>query len=130
MIDRRRFLVLTAAGAAAGVAAACSTRSGEPAATNKAGAGGQPVDVALKAGETEIDLGGVSVRTWAYGGQVPAKEIRIAKGQRLRTPVTNNLPQETTVHWHGLAVPNGMDGVSVLTQPAIAPGESFHYEFV
>lgn len=67
------------------------------------------------------------MRTWAYGGQVPAKEIRIRKGQTLRAAVTNKLPQETSVHWHGLAIPNPMDGVPVLTQPAIAPGQNFIY---
>lgn len=70
------------------------------------------------------------MRTWAYGGQVPAKEIRIRKGQTLRAAVTNKLPQETSVHWHGLAIPNPMDGVPVLTQPAIAPGQNFIYHFV
>jgi multicopper oxidase len=65
------------------------------------------------------------VCTWTYTGQVPAKEIRIRKGQLLRAPVTNDLPQETTVHWLGLAVPNAMDGVAVLSQPAIAPAGSF-----
>ena len=129
MIDRRRFVVLSAAAAAAGVAAACSTKKAEAPVTT-AGADAKAVEVNLNPAETEIDLGGVSVRTWAYTGHVPAKEIRIRKGQTLRAPVTNNLPQETTVHWHGLAVPNAMDGVAVLTQPAIAPGQSFNYEFV
>jgi len=126
MIDRRGFLVLSAIGAA-GAVGACSMRSAEPAAqegTDKA------VEVALNAAETEVDLGGVSVRTWTYTGTVPAKEIRLRKGQTLRAPVTNNLPQETSVHWHGLAIVNAMDGVPVLTQPAIAPGGNFLYEFV
>jgi multicopper oxidase len=128
MIDRRSFLVLSAVGAASGVVGACSTRSPEPAAAEETT--GKAVEVALNPAETEVDLGGVSVRTWTYTGEVPAKEIRVRKGQLLRAPVTNKLPQETTVHWHGLAVPNEMDGVAVLTQPAIAPGGSFNYEFV
>jgi FtsP/CotA-like multicopper oxidase with cupredoxin domain len=117
-IGRRRFLALSAAGALAGMTAACSNRS-EP---------GSPT-VPLNAGETDIDLGGVTVRTWAYNQQVPGKEIRLRKGQTLRAPVTNNVPQETSVHWHGLAIPNPMDGVPVLTQTAIAPGQGFNYEF-
>ena len=117
-------------GAAAGAVGACSSRAAEPAVAEEAGAEDKAVEVALNPAETEVDLGGVSVRTWTYTGTVPAKEIRIRKGQLLRAPVTNNLPQETTVHWHGLAVPNAMDGVAVLTQPAIAPGGSFTYEFV
>jgi multicopper oxidase len=127
MIDRRGFLVLSAIGAAAGVAGACATKSPAPAAEQ---ASSKPVEVALNAAETDVDLGGVSVRTWTYTGTVPATEIRLRKGQTLRAPVTNNLPQETTVHWHGLAIPNAMDGVPVLTQPAIAPGGNFTYEFV
>jgi FtsP/CotA-like multicopper oxidase with cupredoxin domain len=126
MLDRRSFLVLSAIGAA-GAAGACSTRSVEPAAQEGAD---KAVEVALNAAETEVDLGGLSVRTWTYTGTVPAKEIRLRKGQRLRAPVTNNLPQETSVHWHGLAIVNDMDGVPVLTQPAIAPGGKFLYEFV
>jgi len=69
------------------------------------------------------------VRTWAHNGRVPAREIRLRKGQTLRAAVTNKLPDPTTVHWHGLAIPNPMDGVPVLTQPAIASGQSFTYEF-
>ena len=79
--------------------------------------------------ETDIDLGGVKVRTWAYDGRVPAKEIRLRKGQTLRAALTNKLPDATTVHWHGLAIPNRMDGVPVLTQPAVGSGQSFTYEF-
>jgi multicopper oxidase len=127
MIDRRRFLVLSAFGTAAGVAGACSTKSPVPAAGE---ASNKPVEVALNAAESEVDLGGVTVKTWTYTGTVPAKEIRLRKGQTLRAAVTNQLPQETSVHWHGLAIPNAMDGVPVLTQPAIAPGGKFTYEFV
>ena len=130
MMDRRSFLVLSAVGAAAGVVGACSSRPGNPpAVTTGPAAGGKAHEAALNAAETEIDLGGVSVRTWTYGGQLPGKEIRLRKGQTLRVPVTNNLPAETTVHWHGLAVPNAMDGVPGLTQSAIASGGNFHYEF-
>jgi multicopper oxidase len=128
MIDRRRFLVLSAVGAAAGLAAGCS-RTAEKPVTQQAGAGGAAVEVNLNPGEADVDLGGLPVRTWTYGGQVPAKEIRLRKGQALRAPVTNSLPQETSIHWHGLAIPNAMDGVPVLTQPAIAPGQSFKYEW-
>jgi len=122
MIDRRGFLVLSAAGAAAALGA-CTSRT--PSADNS----GKPVEVAFTAAESDVDLGGVAVRTWTYTGTVPATEIRLRKGQTLRVPVTNKLPQETSVHWHGLAIPNAMDGVPVLTQPAIAPGGNFTYEF-
>lgn len=66
---------------------------------------------------------------WYYGGIVPGPEIRVRQGDRLRIAVENALDEETTVHWHGLRVPNAMDGVPHLTQAPIAPGETFTYEF-
>jgi FtsP/CotA-like multicopper oxidase with cupredoxin domain len=66
---------------------------------------------------------------WAYERAVPGPEIRVRQGERLRVLVENRLPQDTTVHWHGLRVPNAMDGVPYLTQKPIAPGETFVYEF-
>ena len=123
MIDRRGFLVLSAVGAAA----ACSSPPkaetiGDPPAAS-------PVVVDMNPGVTDVDLGGVTVRTWTYTGTVPAKEIRVKKAGHLRAVVTNGLPKDTTVHWHGLAIPNAMDGVPVLTQSPIAPGAKFTYEF-
>ena len=69
------------------------------------------------------------VTAWTYNGTVPGPEIRVPYGQRVRIVVENDLPDETTVHWHGIDVPNAMDGVPDVTQPAIEPGESFTYEF-
>ena len=66
---------------------------------------------------------------WAYNSQVPGPELRVRQGERLRIDVTNGLDEETTVHWHGLRLPNAMDGVAYLTQVPIAPGETFTYEF-
>jgi FtsP/CotA-like multicopper oxidase with cupredoxin domain len=66
---------------------------------------------------------------WAYNDKVPGPEIRARQGERLRIEVENQLVEDTTVHWHGLRVPNAMDGVPRLTQPPIAPGETFIYEF-
>ena len=66
---------------------------------------------------------------WCYNGTVPGPEIRVRQGERLRISVTNELAEETTVHWHGLRVPNAMDGVPHLNQRPIAPGETFLYEF-
>lgn len=84
----------------------------------------------MTAAETQIDLGGgVDVRTWAWDGQVPAKEIRLSRGQGLRITLANDLPQPSTIHWHGLAIPNAMDGVPDLTQQPVAPGATFRYEF-
>lgn len=83
----------------------------------------------MNARVADVDLGGVTVRTWTYTGTVPATEIRVKKSASLTANVSNGLPQETTVHWHGLAIPNKMDGVPVLTQAPIAPGGKFTYQF-
>jgi FtsP/CotA-like multicopper oxidase with cupredoxin domain len=69
------------------------------------------------------------VAVWTYGGTVPGPEIRVIQGARLRLHLLNQLTDETTVHWHGLRVPNAMDGVPHLTQHPIKPGQRFTYEF-
>jgi manganese oxidase len=73
---------------------------------------------------------GMTARLWGYNGQSPGPTIECVEGDRLRIFVTNKLPEHTTVHWHGMPVPNGMDGVGGLTQPHIKPGQTFVYEFV
>jgi len=72
---------------------------------------------------------GVRVTAWTYDGTVPGPEIRVPYGQKVRVVVKNELPEPTTVHWHGIAVPNAMDGVPDVTQEPIEPGQSFTYEF-
>jgi len=72
---------------------------------------------------------GLRVRAWGYNGSTPGPTIEAVEGERLRLYVTNRLPEPTTVHWHGIILPNGMDGVSALTQRAIPPGETWVYEF-
>ena len=66
---------------------------------------------------------------WGYNGPTPGPTIEAVEGDRVRIYVTNRLPAPTSVHWHGILLPNGMDGVSGLTQQPIAPGETFKYEF-
>ena len=66
---------------------------------------------------------------WAYDGALPGRELRFRQGDRLRLRARNGLDQPTSIHWHGLRVPNAMDGVAHLTQAPIAPGEEFLYEF-
>ncbi len=73
---------------------------------------------------------GLKARFWGYNGRVHGPVIEAVEGDKVRIYVTNRLPAPTTVHWHGLLLPNGMDGVGGLTQKAIAPGETFKYEFV
>jgi len=66
---------------------------------------------------------------WAYNGSVPGPELRFRQGERLRVAVENSLAVGTTVHWHGIRLPNAMDGVPYLTQPPIGAGGRFVYEF-
>ena len=66
---------------------------------------------------------------WGYNGSVHGPMIEAVEGDRVRIYVTNRLPAPTTVHWHGILLPNGMDGVGGLNQRAIQPGETFKYEF-
>jgi FtsP/CotA-like multicopper oxidase with cupredoxin domain len=69
------------------------------------------------------------VLAYAFNGQVPGPRIRVTEGDRVRINVTNHLPESTTVHWHGLVLPNAMDGAAEVTQAPIAPGQTFSYEF-
>jgi FtsP/CotA-like multicopper oxidase with cupredoxin domain len=73
---------------------------------------------------------GMKVNLWGYNGQSPGPTIEVVEGDRVRIFVTNKLPELTSVHWHGQRLPNGMDGVTGLTQPGIQPGKTFVYEFV
>jgi len=72
---------------------------------------------------------GFTVNCWGYNGVTPGPTIEAFEGDRVRILVTNKLPEGTSIHWHGFILPNGMDGVSGLNQPKIAPGETFAYEF-
>ena len=87
----------------------------------------------LRAAPTRLALLGPAnpqTDVWAYNGGVPGPVLRVRQGERLRVDVVNDLPEETTVHWHGLRLPNAMDGVPHLTQPPIAAGGGrFTYEF-
>src|SRR5438046_4775699 len=73
---------------------------------------------------------GMKANLWGYNGQSPGPTIECVEGDRVRIFVTNKLPEHTTVHWHGVRLPNGMDGVGGLTQAHIEPGQTFAYEFV
>src|ERR1700716_3531006 len=72
---------------------------------------------------------GMKVNLWGYNGQAPGPTIECVEGDKVRIFVTNKLPEHTTVHWHGMLLPNGMDGVGGLSQPHIEPGKTFVYEF-
>jgi FtsP/CotA-like multicopper oxidase with cupredoxin domain len=100
---------------------------------------GQPLEARVEGGVKVYDLE-TSVIGWsilpdervlayAFNGQVPGPRITLTQGDRVRFNVTNRLPEPTTVHWHGLILPNGMDGASEVTQDPIEPGATFTYEF-
>jgi FtsP/CotA-like multicopper oxidase with cupredoxin domain len=72
---------------------------------------------------------GMVVNCWGYNGSTPGPTIEAVEGDRVRILVSNKLPEHTTVHWHGVFTPNGMDGVGGLTQPHIPPGKTYVYEF-
>lgn len=87
------------------------------------------VTTSLRAAPSTVDLGGVVVDTWAFGGTVPGPTLRVDAGQVLRVDVRNDLIADTSVHWHGIRLRNDMDGVPMMTQDAIRPGGAFRYEF-
>ncbi len=85
----------------------------------------------LVAKEAEVELqSGITVKAWTYNGTMPGPEIRVTEGDLVRVTLTNELPTGTTIHWHGLDVPNDMDGPAGLSQAPVEPGESFTYEFI
>jgi manganese oxidase len=72
---------------------------------------------------------GSTAKCWGYNGSTPGPTIEAVEGDRVRILVTNRLPEPTSVHWHGILLPSGMDGVTGLSQPGIGPGETYVYEF-
>jgi FtsP/CotA-like multicopper oxidase with cupredoxin domain len=72
---------------------------------------------------------GRKVKAWAYNGQVPGPQIRVREGDRVRVNLSNNLPESTAIHFHGLELPNDQDGVPFITQPPVKPGGKYTYEF-
>lgn len=84
----------------------------------------------LTAAITEWEVApGQMVDAWTYNGMVPAPMIRVDVGDRVRVVLDNQLPMGTDIHWHGVKVPNNMDGVAPITQPLVEPGTTFVYEF-
>jgi FtsP/CotA-like multicopper oxidase with cupredoxin domain len=99
----------------------------------------QPVDInpdpnilefELEAKIRDIEIEeGFTTPVWTYGGSLPGPLIKAKVGDTVIVHFKNSLPESTSIHWHGLRVPNGMDGVPGVTQPPIQPGEEFRYEF-
>lgn len=141
-LTRRKFLTLAGSVAGAGVVTACGTRAAKETPlirptdavisrieARRRRAGASVRDVALSAAATTIDLAGRQVDTWAFGGQVPGPVVRANVGDVLRVAFRNELPDPTSIHWHGIVLRNNMDGVPGVTQDHIASGASFAYEF-
>ena len=150
-IDRRRYL--KGAAALGGVATLVSRlgsvlgRSEEEDADPRVAAGFTPVVTpngttlpwVMKDGVKEFELvaqpvkrefaPGMEVDCWGYNGLTPGPTIEAVEGDRIRILVSNELPEHTSIHWHGIVLPNGMDGVGGLTQKQIMPGETYAYEF-
>ncbi|MFN2503049.1 MAG: multicopper oxidase family protein [Acidimicrobiales bacterium] len=140
-LSRRRFLAMNGAAAAGLVVAGCGGTVGRrppvgpsdeavAIAERSRRRSGAPVrEFAITAGSARVDLGGLNATTWAYGSSVPGGEIRVRAGEVVRARFTNDLPEATTIHWHGVALRNDMDGVPEVTQPPVAPGATFTYDF-
>jgi FtsP/CotA-like multicopper oxidase with cupredoxin domain len=155
-MDRRNFIHLGSAAVGAALASAGSdarAQAARPSGTSTAAAASTPtsghVAVVTPNGSTlplrlvdGVKVGhlvaeivnhefapGLRAECWGWNGSTPGPTIECVEGDRLRLYVSNRLPEPTTVHWHGLVLPNGMDGVSGLTQRAIPPGETYVYEF-
>jgi multicopper oxidase len=138
-LSRRQFVV-GALGVGTGIGLGACARPGgrtaqvSPSAIDAVEAGrhttGAVRTVSLSARPVTWDLAGRIVTTWAYGDTVPGATIRATVGDRIKVAFTNRLPVPTSVHWHGLAIRNDMDGVPGVTTPEVAPGGTFAYDFV
>ncbi|MFE3999002.1 multicopper oxidase family protein [Nocardioides sp. YIM B13467] len=135
-VSRRTLLRGGLAVAGGGLLAACSGRPGGseivvPTPTPLTPRSGRSVVTkTLTARPTTLDLGGPTVSTWAYDDVLPGPLVRATAGDLVRITVDNQLPDETSVHWHGVALHNAADGVPGLTQKAVTSGQQFTYEFI
>jgi FtsP/CotA-like multicopper oxidase with cupredoxin domain len=138
-LGRRGFL-LAAAGGMLTVAGCGTGRSGGgtttspmmsgPIATGPVPTGAIGADVRLRAAPITASLAGREVSTWAYGDTLGGDGLRVKAGERVRVALANALPEETTIHWHGIRIANAMDGLPGMTQDAVKPGARFQYDFV
>lgn len=106
-----------------------------------AGLGGQPMapqvladgtkqfELTAKVVDWEVEPGR-KVKAWTYNGTVPGPTIQVSDGDRIRVVLHNELPESTSIHFHGLRTPNAVDGVPDITQAPVRPGTSYTYEFV
>jgi len=135
--SRRNVLVAAFGFAGLATVSACGSTTPVPATGKAVGSaealrrssGQRVVSANLTPRATSVDLGGPVVNTWAYGDSVPGPLLRARAGDLLRVKVDNQLPTTTSVHWHGIALRNDMDGVPGMTQAPINAGKTFTYEF-
>lgn len=73
---------------------------------------------------------GTDIEAWTFNGITPGSQIRVTEGERVRVKLQNKLPEPVSIHWHGIPVPNAMDGIPGVTQNAVRPGETFMYDFI
>nr|CAA67937.2 hypothetical protein [Rhodococcus opacus] len=92
--------------------------------------GGRPVAYELSATQSEVDIAGKRTAAWLYNTQLPGPILRANVGDRVQVRFRNQLPDSTTVHWHGLAIRNDMDGVPDVTQAPIPADTEFVYDFI
>jgi plastocyanin len=91
--------------------------------------GTKEFDLTAKVVDWEVEPG-KTVQAWTYNGTVPGPTIKVQNGDHVRVVLDNQLPQSTAIHFHGIEVPNAMDGVPFVTQDPVKPGETFTYDFV
>jgi FtsP/CotA-like multicopper oxidase with cupredoxin domain len=126
-LSRREFLE---AAARAGFGAAAVSLGGSLAVPTARAQSGGVREIRLDVRDVTWELApGKRISGMAYNGRIPGPEIRVRDGERVRVLLTNALGEPTTIHWHGLDVPNAMDGVPGITQKPVAPGGTFLYEF-
>ena len=129
------------------VLAACSTKSGNtssmdhesmtkdkkneavvPVSTDTKILKGNTINLVAKEAKQQLNKD-VTVNAWTFNGSVPGSQIRVKLGEKVKINLKNELPDPVTIHWHGIPVPNNMDGIPGVTQNAVQPGKSFTYEF-
>ena len=88
------------------------------------------LETRLRARPVTVELAGSTAETWAYESRIGAPELRLHAGKRLRAVLENELPEETTIHWHGIRLANRMDGLPGMTQAPVKPGGTFTYDFI
>src|SRR5699024_7630937 len=137
--SRRQLLLGGLMLAGSGALAACGNGTNSPAAVSSSSAPRPyptPTNLAeptvrktLTARPMSIDIGGIEANTWGYIADSGEPAIEATAGDVLQIDITNELPEDTSIHWHGIALHNAADGVPGMTQPPIAPGDSYSYVF-